>query len=102
MFRTQETKSIYQSFTNVLDATKQVVARCIQGSTHTDDACCALMVMFGSLIIHTFQLVFLDGTMFFSHNKLAGTVFRLVFSAKRTGPMSEFPSDLAKEKKPRG
>ena len=42
MFGTQETKSIYQSFTNVLDATKQVVARCMHGSTPTDDARCAL------------------------------------------------------------
>ena len=28
------------------------------------------------------------GTVFFSHNKSVGTVFRLVFSAKRTGPWS--------------
>jgi len=41
--------------------------------------------MFASLIIHTFQLIFSAGTMFFSHNKSAGTVFRLIFSAKRTG-----------------
>ena len=34
---------------------------------------------FASLIIHFFQLVFLAGTMFFSHKKSAGTVFRLVF-----------------------
>ena len=48
VFRTQETKSIYQSFTNVLDATKQVVARCMHGSTPTDDARCALMSEFPS------------------------------------------------------
>jgi len=45
------------------------------------------MALFVSLIIRTFQLVFSAGTLFFSHNKSAGTVFRLVFSAKRTGPM---------------
>ena len=44
------------------------------------------IALFASLIIRLFQLVFLAGTVFFSHNKLAGTVFRLVFSAKRTGP----------------
>jgi len=38
-----------------------------------------------SLIIRLFQLVFSAGTVFFSHNKSAGTVFRLIFSAKRTG-----------------
>ena len=48
MFGTQETKSIYQSFTNVLDATKQVVARCMHGSTLTDEARCALMSEFPS------------------------------------------------------
>ena len=42
--------------------------------------------LFASLIICFFQLVFSVGTMFFSHNKSAGTMFRLVFSAKRTGP----------------
>ena len=42
--------------------------------------------MFVSLIICLFQLVFLAETVFFSHNKSAGTVFLLVFSAKRTGP----------------
>ena len=41
--------------------------------------------MFACLIIRTFQLVFSVGTIFFSHNKSAGTMFRLVFSAKRTG-----------------
>ena len=41
-----------------------------------------------SLIIRLFQLVFSAGTVFFSHNKSAGTVFQLVFSAKWTGPYS--------------
>ena len=44
------------------------------------------MAMFASLIIRLFQLVFLAGIVFFSHNKSAGTVFRFVFSAKRMGP----------------
>ena len=48
VFGTQETKSIYQSFTDVLGATKQVVARCMHGSTPTDDARCALMSEFPS------------------------------------------------------
>ena len=41
--------------------------------------------MFACLIIRTFQLVFSVGTVFFSHNKLAGIAFRLIFSGKRTG-----------------
>jgi len=45
------------------------------------------MVIFTSLIIRLFQLVFSAGTVFFSHNKSAITVFLLVFSAKRMGPM---------------
>ena len=49
--------------------------------------------MFAYFIIRTFQLVFSAGTIFFSHNKSAGTVFRLVFSAKRTGP-----KNLSKQK----
>ena len=40
-----------------------------------------IMAMFACLIICSFQLVFLAGTVFFSHNKSAGTVFRLIFSA---------------------
>ena len=40
--------------------------------------------LFASLIIRIFQLVFSAGIVFFSHSKSAGTVFRLVFSAKRT------------------
>ena len=43
--------------------------------------------LFVSLIIRTFQFVFSAETVFFSHNKSPGTVFRLVFSAKWTGPM---------------
>ena len=40
-------------------------------------------VLFAYLIIRTSQLVFSAGTVFFSHNKSDGTVFRLVFSAKQ-------------------
>ena len=47
-----------------------------------------ILALFVSLLIRLFQLVFLAGTVFFSHNKSAGTMFRLVFSAKRTGPLS--------------
>ena len=39
------------------------------------------MALFASLIIRLFQLVFSARTVFFSHNKSAGTMFRLVFSA---------------------
>ena len=46
-----------------------------------------LMAPFASLIIRTFQFIFSTGTVFFSYNKSAGTVFRLIFSAKRTGPI---------------
>ena len=45
------------------------------------------MVLSASLIIHLFQLVFSAGTVFFFHNKSVGTVFRFVFSVKRTGPI---------------
>ena len=48
-----------------------------------------LLAMLASLIIRLFQLVFLVGKVFFSHNKSARTVFRLVFSAKRTGLLYE-------------
>ena len=41
-----------------------------------------------------FQLLFLVETAFFSHNKLAGTMFWLVFSAKRTGPHINQPELL--------
>ena len=44
-------------------------------------------IMFASLIIRTFQLLFSARTVFFSHNKSIGTVFQLVFSAKRTEPL---------------
>ena len=40
--------------------------------------------LFACFIIRTFQLVFSAGTVFSSHSKSAGTVFRLVLSAKRT------------------
>ena len=43
-----------------------------------------ILATFVRLIIHIFWLVFLVGTVFFSYNKSAGTIFRLVFSAKRT------------------
>ena len=46
------------------------------------------MALFASLIIRLFQLIFLAGTVFFSHNKSAETVFWLVFSAKQTVPLS--------------
>jgi len=45
------------------------------------------IALFASLIIRLFQLVFLTGTVFFSYNKSAGRMFRLIFSAKRTGPI---------------
>jgi len=47
-----------------------------------------LLALFAFLIIRLFKLVFLAGIVFFSHNKSAGSVFRLVFSAKRMGPWS--------------
>jgi len=39
-------------------------------------------VLFAYLIIRPFQLFFLAGTVFFSHNKSTRIVFRLVFSVK--------------------
>ena len=43
------------------------------------------MVLFVSLIIRTFQLVFLGRTIFFSQNKSAETVFRLSFFSEANG-----------------
>ena len=60
-----------------------------------------LKALFASLIIRTFQLIFSAGTMFFSHNKSAGTVFRLFFSEASGDKMycitaeSELPKYLA-------
>ena len=51
----------------------------------------APLALFVSLIMRPFQLVFSAETVFFSYNKLAGTVFRLIFSAKRTGPIKDGP-----------
>ena len=44
------------------------------------------MALFAFLIIRLFQLVFSAEIVFFSHNKSAGIVFQLIFSAKQTGP----------------
>jgi hypothetical protein len=44
--------------------------------------------MFGCHIIRTFQLVFSERTVFFSHNKSANITFSYDFSAKRTGSKS--------------
>jgi len=44
--------------------------------------------LFTCLIIRIFQLVFSVGTVFSSHNKSIGTVFQLIFSAKRTELLS--------------
>jgi len=45
-------------------------------------------LFFSRAMFRTFQLVISAGTVFFSHNKSTGTVFWLVFSAKRMGPSS--------------
>jgi hypothetical protein len=42
--------------------------------------------MFIWLIIRLFQLVFLVGTVFFSHNKLANNIFQPAYQPNRTGP----------------
>ena len=38
-----------------------------------------ILVLIASLIIRTFQLIFSAGTVFFSHDKSARTLFRLIF-----------------------
>jgi hypothetical protein len=43
-------------------------------------------VMFIQLIIRLFQLVFSAGTVFFSHNKSANSVFQLAYQHSRTAP----------------
>ena len=49
------------------------------------------MALFAYLIIRLFQLVFSVRTVFFSPNKFAGTIFQLIFSAKRTEPICRRP-----------
>jgi hypothetical protein len=45
------------------------------------------VALFIRLIIRTFQLDFLAGTVFFSHNKSAISVFQPAYQHSRTGPM---------------
>jgi hypothetical protein len=45
------------------------------------------MALFTRLIIRVFQLVFLAGTMFFSHSKSANIVFQPAYQPSRTGPL---------------
>jgi hypothetical protein len=45
------------------------------------------MALFIRLIIRLFQLVFLVGTVFFSHNKSANSVFQPAYQYSRTAPM---------------
>jgi hypothetical protein len=45
-----------------------------------------ISALFIRLIIRTFQLVFSAGTMFFSHNKSANSVFQPTYQHSRTGP----------------
>ena len=56
------------------------------------------MVLFVSLIICFFKLVFLAGTVSFFYNKSVGTIFWFIFSAKRTGPICKILSDVTKLK----
>jgi hypothetical protein len=44
--------------------------------------------LFTRLIIHLFRLVFSIGTVFFSHNKSANSVFHPAYQPSRTGPKS--------------
>jgi hypothetical protein len=48
--------------------------------------------LFIRLIIRLFQLVFSAGTVFFSHNKSANSVFQPAYQPNRTGPLSGFLS----------
>jgi hypothetical protein len=45
------------------------------------------IALFIRLIIRTFQLDFLAGTVFFSHDKSANSVFQLAYKHSRTGPI---------------
>ena len=67
-----------------------IISQPTDNTTPCASMCASIcMALFASLVIHTFQLVFSAGTVFFSHNESARTMFRLVFSAKRTGPMTQ-------------
>jgi hypothetical protein len=46
-----------------------------------------IMALFIRLIIHLFQLVFLVGTIFFSHTKSVNNVFQPAYQHSRMGPM---------------
>jgi hypothetical protein len=48
-----------------------------------------IYVLFVCLIIRTFQLIFLAGTIFFSHNKLVNNIFSHDFSPNRMGSSHE-------------
>jgi hypothetical protein len=52
------------------------------------------MALFNRLIIRTFQLVFSAGTVFFSHDKSANSVFRRLISATERGQYL-LPQDLS-------
>jgi hypothetical protein len=45
------------------------------------------MAMFTRLIIRLFQLIFLAGTVFFSHDKSANNVFQPAYQHSRTEPI---------------
>ena len=45
---------------------------------------------FASLIIRIFKFIFLIKIVFFSHNKLVGTVFQFVFFTEPTRPKTSF------------
>jgi hypothetical protein len=47
---------------------------------------CATKSLFTRLIIRLFQLIFSAETIFFSHNKLANSVFQPAYQPSRTGP----------------
>jgi hypothetical protein len=53
------------------------------------------MALFIWLIIRLFQLVFSAGTVFFSHNKSANSVFQPAYQHSRTGPISPTNSSTA-------
>jgi IS4 transposase len=48
----------------------------------------AVMVLFIWLIIRLIRLVFSAGTVFFSHKKLANSIFQPAYNSSRTTPMS--------------
>jgi hypothetical protein len=65
---------------------------CVQATNHSRAAAAGPLALFIRLIICTFQLVFSVGTVFFSHNKSANSIFQPAYQRSRTGSLPLEPA----------